>query len=841
MNISRKSNSKITLVFIITLICNCAFAQKSVQIEVTTKHAKIENNLIAIEFDLSDGTYSGIDKSDHTTMFKEAWYRIGQGGWTEPEYQYKAELLGNVADELGVGVKMRVWYIPQASYDPSRFLDITLYQESPFFVIGWGVKNTKEYTVRARSAEVLLNGVLFDNQKFSEPRVLRGGAGAEPNFVESSWKITADNSAMLTYKDNLSDNKRRSIVAGGLAYAEFMRTVEFHEKAKGRRDYLFKLASGEKNGSPNQKQSFMTLTIHDPQGKRIEPGELWISKDSYFVDFSTGNPFESLERFGQSLALANNANPNEYNFPTLCGWMTSQEEYGDGTPTNNSPALVEQMKIAVNEGITNYTPVAVRLEPDYYCYESDGNTQQGWWDDEHWSKYGSLLKPYETFSKFSDGIKSLGGKVFTYFQTSMPSNDFALVHPDWMLNNDISLLYEDHRHARPLIRYDYTDPDFQNYLLQMWSRLRNDGVVGIKFDYPESGWAKDGGFEDKTYTTVSAYRKIYELCRKGLGQEAYIHERIMGFPDADVPRTDCTAGVVDLQRVWADASHFEPEMASRIGLRWYKQGKVFRYYPDGKSFHQNGVELDQTQRRTFLTLIGLLSGRIELGTSFGKMTNEMIYDLTRLYPVLPNGKSFRPADLLLEKTNPELYVYSVSEKWKQVILLNNDVSDIKDRTAVHRIVAAPLSGDQANTGSLELNKSKKYYVFDFWNQKPMGIIAGTDVLSADLLGGEALVFAVKEVENYPQILGTNRHVMCGLMELSNTNWDERKKKLQLTADLIKDETMIITIAIPEGTKLKPEAVKSDNSKVSFEQDGQYVRISASSEKNGKSNIELIFK
>ena len=136
--------------------------------------------------------------------------------------------------------------------------------------------------------------------------------------------------------------------------------------------------------------------------------------------------------------------------------------------------------------------------------------------------------------------------------------------------------------------------------------------------------------------------------RQGLGADAYIHERIMGFKLVDVPCTDVNAGIVDLQRVWPDASHFEPEMSSRIGLRWYKQGTVFRYYPDGKSFHQNGVELDRTHRRTFLTLIGLLSGRIELGTSFGKLTDEMIYDLTRFYPILPNGKSFRPVDFLLE-------------------------------------------------------------------------------------------------------------------------------------------------------------------------------------------------
>lgn len=415
-----------------------------------------------------------------------------------------------------------------------------------------------------------------------------------------------------------------------------------------------------------------------------------------------------------------------------------------------------------------------------------------------------------------------------------------MAHPDWMLNDDISLLYEDHPHARPFIRYDYTNPNFQKYTLQMWRRLKNDGVVGIKFDYPHTGWAKDGGFDDKTYTTVSAYRKIFELCRKGLGKNAYIHERLMGFASGGVPRTDCTIGIVDLQRVWPDASHFEPEMASRIGLRWYKQGVAFRYYPDGKSFYHKGVALDQMHRRTFLTLIGLLSGRIELGTSFGNMTKEMIYDLTRLFPVLPNSKSFRPADMLLNNKYPEVYVYTVSEKWKQVILINNDVTTDKKETAKLRTISAPVSGDQANTGSLDLKSSKKYYVFDFWNQKPLGIIAGTDVLSVNLSAGEALIYAVKQVENHPVILGTNRHVMCGLMELSNTKWDHRKKKLEFTADLVRGETMNITIAIPEGTKYKAVNVKSETAKVSFEQNGQYVRVSALSEKNGKNNIAVFF-
>ena len=807
----------------------------AVQVEISGDAARIESAILAITFDLSVGTYTGTDKSDGTEVYKDAWFRLGQGGWKEPPSTYSAERLADVADELGTGATLRVWYQPDARYDPWRFLDVTVYEEKPFFVIGWGVKNNKTYTVRARTAEVLLDGELFKNQKWNEPRVLRGGAGAEPNVVEQTWEINAHNSAMLTYRDALSAGKRRTIVAGGLHYAEFMRTVECHKAAKGPR-------RGAVTDQTPAKESNLSLTIHDPQGKRIKPGELWKSEDSFFVDMVTAGPFESLERYGEALAAANDANPNVYDFPTLCGWMTAQGGYGDGTPTNSSPALVEQMQIAIDKGITKYTPVAVRLEPDYYCYGDQGDTQQGWWDDEHWAKYGTLKEPYETFAKFAGKIQSMGGKVFTYIQGSMPSNDFALEHPEWMLNGDISLLYEHHKHARPFVRFDFTNPEFQNYARTMWTRLGNDGVEGIKFDYPESAWALDGGFDDESYTTVSAYRKIYELCREGLGEDAFIHERIMGVVTfTDVPRTDCNAGVVDLQRVWDDASHFEPEMSSRIGLRWYKQGTVFRYYPDGKSFHRDGVELDASHRRTFLTLIGLLSGRLELGTSFGKLTDEMIHDITRLYPVLPNGQAFRPVDFLMGKEHPEVYVYDVSRDWKQVILVNNDASTGRRWRPSIRSVAAPVSGNQADTGSLGLSADGQYHAFDFWNQTYMGILDGSGALAGDLWSGQALVYSVRRAADHPQVVGTNRHVMCGMMELSDHSWDGNSKRLSFTADLIAGEPMCVTIAIPGGMGYKAVDVTCDSAEATLEPSDHCVRAIAKSEASVTCEICVCFE
>ena len=798
--------------------------QTKVDIQMSPQEACIQNTFFSIRFNLKTGGYSGVDRSTGTCLFRDAWFRLGEGGWKEQDLTCEAEVLEDARDTFGKGKTLRVWYRTQARYEPDRFLNITVYAKQPFFVIGWGVHNKQSYTVRVRSAEVLVNAELFAGQDPIEPRVLRGGAGAEQNYVEDTWRLDAVNSGMLTYRDRLDQNRRQTIVAGGLKYSEFLRKVEFHNRPKGGRR-----PPGMEIRDP-RPQSFMSLSIQVPQGKRIAPGRTWCSTDTFLVNICTANPFESLESFGAAMAQANKAAPNPYDFITLCGWMTSDDVLGDNVPINNSPALVDQIKIAKETGLTRYTDIAVRLEPDYYCYNDQGDTQQGWFDDDHWARYGALQKPYETFRKFCAGIAAYGGKVFTYVQGSMPSNDFALEHPDWILNDDISLLHEHRRHARTKVRYDYTEPDFQAHMRAMWTRLGRDGVIGLKFDYPETAWAKHGGFEDDSYTTVSAYRAMYQLCRAGLGPDGFIHERIMGSKEADVPCTDVCVGIVDLQRVWPDSSHFEPEMASRMGLRWYKQNVAIRYYPDGKSFFPRGVPATQSHRRTFLTLVGLLSGRLEIGTGFGRLTDEIRYDMTRLYPVLPNGKAFRPVDCFLSKQHPEVYVYAVDETWAQVILVNNQENG--RGIPPSKLLKAPVSGDQPETGSLGLPVDRNYYVFDFWAQKPLGMIRGDGYLEASLKNGEARVYAVRAVENHPRIIGTNRHVMCGMMEISNTLWDNETTTLSFDAAVVAGETMIITVALPEEPRFTVDSVACDDLTVAAERKGNVVKIFADTLSSG---------
>jgi len=156
---------------------------------------------------------------------------------------------------------------------------------------------------------------------------------------------------MLTCAVN---NQRRTIVVGGLKYKEFFRRAIFSSKDR-------------------------TMTVHceDPQGKYIATKQTYHSEDMVLLDFVTVNPFTSLENYGVAMRQANNAKPNMYDFPTLCGWLVSHGGFGEGRPLNNSPGLVEQTKLAKEAGIMKYTPIAVRLEPDYYCFKNFGDTQQG--------------------------------------------------------------------------------------------------------------------------------------------------------------------------------------------------------------------------------------------------------------------------------------------------------------------------------------------------------------------------------------------------------------------------------------------------------------------------------
>jgi len=791
-------------------LCVCwlglGFAARAVELVPTAGVVTLANTLVRVEFNLKTGSYNLVDARDGTVAIANAHAEVdGLGGDPQGFATRKLDPAAkitwaatDISDELGRGKTLTVHNLRS---DAREFITtFTVRDGQGFVVLGSGIVNHRSYGIRMKSFQPLAGGALFPALEMKDPKNLNGGAGSTPNLVNQGTDLACENSLLLTFTAN---GARRSLVLGGLTYQDFAKYAAlgpyqcwdtypgyWHQPEIGQtwRTVWNKIdANRLPAGFPAVNGQ---LAAVDPVGRLVDPGATYQPNDLFYVDVTTADPFVALERYGKALRTATHSRPNTYNNFSICGWFSGR---------NSAKALVEEMDYARKVDMLKTIPVTVRLEPDTYCGEDNGNTEQGWWDDAHWLKFHHLAPPYDTFKKWIAAVKERGGNAETYFQCGMPSDDYAEAFPGHMLNNDISNLHRRHTHITPPVTYDATDPGFQEHMRKVWGYLKECGLAGIKFDYPDIAWRPEGGFEDKHATTASAYRAWFQLCRDGLGPAALIHERALGNNCLDV-----TAGIVDLQRVWGDADRWYPGMAAKCGLRWYKNRVVMSYYPDSKAlvgFNDKGridhAPMDIIQRRSIITMLYATSGRIESATSLTKLDGPTIYDLGRAFPMHGTPQSARPVDAFTGLKTPRVYAFRVDDQWQQVAFCNDE--------AAPNTISAPLSGEQAATGSLGLDASKNYYVYEFWSDRFLGKLAGSAKLEVPLAAGEARMYSVREVLDHPQVLSTNRHLMQGYVDLANVKWDARAKHLAGVAKVVGGEPFRIVLA---GNGHKPGKVSA---------------------------------
>jgi hypothetical protein len=600
---------------------------------------------------------------------------------------------------------------------------------------------------------------------------------------------------------------------GGLTYDDFEKFAEAGGNLPGVAEPEI-LSSGD---SPPETLEIQ-LFAEDPVGKRIDPGSKYLPNDLFYIDCVTANPFDALEKYGLCLKTAQKIEINPYYFPTVCLWYAYV--YGDGSTGTDTPGAVAEMERIVQSGFLKYTKAAVRLVPDNYAE----NNQQGWWDDEHWQRLqvynylgrkveaGWYNKPYETTKKWGEAVTKLGGIPLTYIQTGKRSQDYAEAFPGHMLFNQANAPVFDKNGNKQFYppspydqyswiggtmvkhSYDYTDPGFIKHLREVYKNLKKGGVKGLMFDFPNTGWAYAGGMEDRYSTTAHAYRNIFRIAREILCPVCYIDER-------DIDRgSDISLGLIDSQRTWGDTDIINPGMVTLCGLRWYKNRVVVSYDLDSK----NLLKCDPKNRdevRSLLTMCYVVSGRFLLGNSFGALTPENVFDLSRIFPFHSEPKSARPVDAFKNEI-PETYDFAVNSSWHQVTFYNPGKTS--------KTISVDLSGDTA-FGALGLNPVKFYYVYDFWNNTFLGKISGGEILIQTLRPVEARMMSVHEALDRPQFISTNRHVMQGYVDIREMVWNERSSILSGESDVSADEEYKIVVA---GNGYKPVSCRVEKAESS---------------------------
>jgi len=720
---------------------------------VTYQNGTLGNGIISVAFE-EQGTFTIQDAQTGEILLDDARFALpwGRSGNVE------SITVSDLTDELGSGKRVTLEVVDsnELRYHNAtkQLFTYALYENHPALVCGFGLKTPNFISLRVRESRPLGGGKLFGGREIENPLTLNGGAGASPTSVEPGLTRSAANALMLT---GLVEGKRRSAVWGGLRYREFGAYASLTD------------------GSP-------AVYSDDPIGRLIDEDETWIAHDTHYIDVHTREPFEALERYGLAMRAANHARPNVYDFPVLCGWSVGA--LSKLPNVNNSAKLIGELDHAIQSGITKYTPVSLRLEPDKYHFD----TEQGWWDDERFRQYKHLVEPYDTMAKWCEAMSTRGGIPYIYMQLGMPSDDFARQFPQYMLFNDSSEvdkstpgrnLKHRHPHHQPYVTYDYTDKEFQAHFLKVWKKIAADGVRGVKVDYPATAWRPEGGFDDRYSTTSAAYRKAFEMLREAFGKDGFIDERNLG--ESTRPCLEVTAGIVDTQRTWIDSKDYEPAMVSISGLRWYKNRSVFHYYPDTKAVHGLTPEV----RQSMLTMIFLTSGRLDLASSFSLFTPEITRDVSRTYPHYHEIHSARPLDAFTGVKDPQVYQLELTPDWHQITFYNTGTERAEISTAI--------SGERAGN-AIGLDPDAEYHAYEFWTDTYLGKLPGNARLARELDPNHCAMISLRKVQPHPQVVSTDRHILQGWVDLSDVHWDAATKTLSGTARVIGGEPFRITIA-----------------------------------------------
>ncbi len=134
-----------------------------------------------------------------------------------------------------------------------------------------------------------------------------------------------------------------------------------------------------------------------------------------------------------------------------------------------------------------------------------------------------------------------------------------------------------------------------------------------------------------------------------------------------------------------------------------------------------------------------------------------------------------------------------------------------------------------------LDPEQPYALFDFWAQRFLGVVQGA--YAAELEPHACQVVSARPFAGRPLLVGTDRHVTMGAVELHDERWDEARAELRLALTLVAGAPMTLTVH-PAGRRLA--AAQAEGAETTIAHGEETVRVTVTSPQGGLTAVRLQF-
>ncbi|MBN1700228.1 MAG: alpha-galactosidase [Spirochaetales bacterium] len=230
--------------------------------------------------------------------------------------------------------------------------------------------------------------------------------------------------------------------------------------------------------------------------------------------------------------------------------------------------------------------------------------------------------------------------------------------------------------------------------------------------------------------------------------------------------------------------------------------------------------LQATESRTWATLVGVTGTLLSFSDVSRSLTEEKLSILRHVLPVI-GGPAVRPLNLFPYEKRPDLWLLEIVRPFDEwVVVADMDMGD------------PPGEIDFSEIG---LKEHTAYTVFDFWNDRFLGVYENTFPCGGPA-ARDTQLFCIKEMRDHPWVISVNRHISQGGVSIVNMSYENGQ--LNGMSRIVKDDPYILSL-YTHGRTI--DAVSAGGGcEYELEEEGWHARLTLRSPRTGEFGWSVSF-